>query len=260
MDGNRRFARSRGEEVEKGHSEGGNKLHDTLEWCFELGITTVTVFAFSIENFKRSKEEVAGLMKLAQVHLLEHVPALAKRARIEFWGDLSLIPAELRETMLKAQDASKDMKPFALNVCFAYTATEEITRAVSIAAESAAVGGIATRDITPALLSDLMYSHRCLDPDVIVRTSGEVRLSDFLLWQSRLSLLLFYEVLWPEFSPFHLYATILKFQLHRYGPSSHKRDISQLSPSKAEAKSDDEQRSRVATFLAKVHNLPDPLF
>jgi ditrans,polycis-polyprenyl diphosphate synthase len=246
MDGNRRYARNRGEEVEKGHTEGGNKLHDTLQWCFELGITTVTVFAFSIENFKRSKEEVEGLMKIAQVHLLEHVPALAKRARIEFWGDLSLIPPELRETMLKAQEDSKDIKPFALNVCFAYTATEEITRAVSTAAEAAAKGEIAPGDITPEFLSALMYSRRCSDPDVIVRTSSEVRLSDFLLWQSGSSLLFFYEVLWPEFTPLHLYATILKFQYQRYGPNTRQKDQSnpQTLQSKQVAKGGDSERER----------------
>ncbi|KAG8588715.1 hypothetical protein GDO81_006070 [Engystomops pustulosus] len=149
MDGNRRYAKKCHVERQEGHSQGFEKLAETLRWCLNLGICEVTVYAFSIENFKRSKEEVDGLMELARqkfTRLLEE-------------------------------------KCF-LNVCFAYTSRHEVTNAVCEVARGVQEGLIEPRDVTENLLDQCLYTSHSPDPDLLIRTSGEVRLSDFLLWQT----------------------------------------------------------------------------
>ncbi|TRY58566.1 hypothetical protein DNTS_000406 [Danionella cerebrum] len=181
MDGNRRYAQKTHKVRQEGHTQGFEKLAETLRWCLNLGIHEVTVYAFSIENFKRSKEEVDGLMELAR----------QKFSRL------------LTEQCF-------------LNVCFAYTSRHEIANAVKEMAWGVEQGLINPSDVSEALLSECLYSSSSPDPDLLIRTSGEVRLSDFLLWQTSYSCLVFQSVLWPEYSFWNLCEAVLQYQLsHR---------------------------------------------
>lgn len=212
MDGNRRFARKVKKDVTSGHDLGGMKLKQTLEWCLELGILHVSAFAFSIENFKRSKEEVDGLMNLARKKLMVYIPELSKKTKIQFLGDISLLPHDLQCIIADAIEQSKNITGSTLNICFAYTSTDEIRRATQTLAQGVKRGLINSSDIDNTLFESCLDSHGVIEPDIIVRTSGEIRLSDFMLWQSSYSCLVFCDVLWPEFNIKHLYTTILNYQ------------------------------------------------
>ncbi|XP_010127511.1 PREDICTED: dehydrodolichyl diphosphate synthase isoform X4 [Chlamydotis macqueenii] len=179
MDGNRRYAQKCHVERQEGHSQGFDKLAQTLRWCLNLGIREVTVYAFSIENFKRSKEEVDGLMDLAR----------QKFSRL------------LEEQCF-------------LNVCFAYTSRHEISNAVREMAWGVEQGLLEPSDVSESLLDKCLYTNNSPDPDLLIRTSGEVRLSDFLLWQTSHSCLVFQSVLWPEYSFWNLCEAILRFQMN----------------------------------------------
>ncbi|KAM6296096.1 dehydrodolichyl diphosphate synthase complex subunit DHDDS isoform 3-T3 [Aegotheles albertisi] len=179
MDGNRRYARKCHVERQQGHSQGFDKLAQTLRWCLNLGIQEVTVYAFSIENFKRSQEEVDGLMDLAR----------QKFSRL------------LEEQCF-------------LNVCFAYTSRHEISNAVREMAWGVEQGLLEPSDVSESLLDKCLYTNNSPDPDLLIRTSGEVRLSDFLLWQTSHSCLVFQSVLWPEYSFWNLCEAVLRFQMN----------------------------------------------
>ncbi|XP_010134488.1 PREDICTED: dehydrodolichyl diphosphate synthase isoform X3 [Buceros rhinoceros silvestris] len=179
MDGNRRYAQKCHVERQEGHSQGFEKLAETLRWCLNLGIREVTVYAFSIENFKRSKEEVDGLMDLAR----------QKFSRL------------LEEQCF-------------LNVCFAYTSRHEICNAVREMAWGVEQGLLEPSDVSESLLEKCLYTSNSPDPDLLIRTSGEVRLSDFLLWQTSHSCLVFQSVLWPEYSFWNLCEAILRYQMN----------------------------------------------
>uniref|UniRef100_A0ABI8A2S1 Alkyl transferase n=1 Tax=Felis catus TaxID=9685 RepID=A0ABI8A2S1_FELCA len=179
MDGNRRYAKKRQVERQEGHSQGFNKLAETLRWCLNLGILEVTVYAFSIENFKRSKSEVDGLMDLAR----------QKFSRL------------MEEQCF-------------LNVCFAYTSRHEISNAVREMAWGVEQGLLDPSDISESLLDKCLYTNHSPHPDILIRTSGEVRLSDFLLWQTSHSCLVFQPVLWPEYTFWNLCEALLQYQMN----------------------------------------------
>uniref|UniRef100_A0A671K5M6 Alkyl transferase n=1 Tax=Sinocyclocheilus anshuiensis TaxID=1608454 RepID=A0A671K5M6_9TELE len=183
MDGNRRFAQKAHVERQEGHSQGFEKLAETLRWCLNLGIHEVTVYAFSIENVKRSKEEVDGLMELARQkfsRLLTEQENLEKHGVcIRVLGDLTLLPADLQQLIAKSVVATKAHN----------------------------------NDVSEVLLSECLYSSNSPNPDLLIRTSGEVRLSDFLLWQTSYSCLVFQSVLWPEYSFWNLCEAVLQYQL-----------------------------------------------
>lgn len=217
MDGNRRYAKKQHVEKVQGHSKGFDKLSDCLSWCLELGIKEVTVYAFSIENFKRSEEEVNQLMQLArekfsklfeeQEKLMEHGVC------IRVIGNLTLLPEDLRNLMAKAVLMTKDNSNAILNVAFPYTSRDEITNSVKVIVEAAKRGKIQAEDIDEDLVSHCLYTNQSPDPEILIRTSGEVRLSDFLLWQTSRSQIYFNKVLWPEFGIWHLLGCIFQFQV-----------------------------------------------
>ncbi|XP_040985098.1 dehydrodolichyl diphosphate synthase complex subunit DHDDS isoform X2 [Haliaeetus albicilla] len=187
MDGNRRYAQKCHVERQQGHSQGFDKLAQTLRWCLNLGIREVTVYAFSIENFKRSKEEVDGLMDLARQkfsRLLEEQESLKKHGVcIRVLGDLPLLPLDIQELIAQAVLATRNYNKCFLNVCFAYTSRHEISNAVREMAWGVEQGLLEPSDVSESLLDKCLYTNNSPDPDLLIRTSGEVRLSDFLLWQ-----------------------------------------------------------------------------
>lgn len=218
MDGNRRFARKKNYAHAQGHLLGFDKLSQALEWCLDIGISQVTVYAFSIENFKRSSEEVDGLMELAREkfsRLLQERDFLDKNGvRVCILGNISLLPTDIQQLMVEGAEMTKHNDRAVLNVCVAYTSRDEMCSAMKDVAEGVSRQLIHPSDISESLLERCFYSDHPDPPDLLIRTSGEVRLSDFLLWQSSFSVLSFMPVLWPEFSRWHLYAGILYYQMN----------------------------------------------
>ncbi|XP_036873723.1 dehydrodolichyl diphosphate synthase complex subunit DHDDS isoform X1 [Manis javanica] len=218
MDGNRRYARKCQVEQQEGHSQGFNKLAETLRWCLNLGILEVTVYAFSIENFKRSKSEVDGIMDLARQkfsRLMEEQEKLQKHGVcIRVLGDLHLLPLDLQELIAQAVQATKNYNRCFLNVCFAYTSRHEISNAVREMAWGVEQGLLDPSDVSESLLDKCLYTNQSLPPDILIRTSGEVRLSDFLLWQTSHSCLVFQPILWPEYTFWNLCEAIFQFQMN----------------------------------------------
>lgn len=218
MDGNRRYAKKCQVERQEGHTQGFNKLAETLRWCLNLGILEVTVYAFSIENFKRSKSEVDGLLDLARQKfscLMEEQEKLKKHGVcIRVLGDLHLLPLDLQKKIAQAVQATKNYNKCFLNVCFAYTSRHEITNAVREMAWGVEQGLLEPSDVSESLLDQCLYSNHSPQPDILIRTSGEVRLSDFLLWQTSHSCLVFQPVLWPEYTFWNLCEAILQFQMN----------------------------------------------
>lgn len=216
MDGNRRFAQKENIAKAEGHSKGFDKLSETLQWCQDIGITEVTVYAFSIENFKRSKEEVDTLMSLARDKfrkLLEERDKLHERGIcIRIIGNTSLLPEDIQKFMAEAVLLTKDNKQAFLNVAFSYTSRDEITHSIRTVAEGVARKQLRQDDIDEELLTKCMYTKHGPDPDLLVRTSGEVRLSDFLLWQSSSTVIYFTKTLWPEFNIWHLFGAVFYYQ------------------------------------------------
>ncbi|KAK6474511.1 dehydrodolichyl diphosphate synthase complex subunit DHDDS-like isoform X1 [Huso huso] len=220
MDGNRRYARKLHVERQQGHTQGFDKLAETLRWCLNLEIREVTVYAFSIENFKRAKDEVDGLMELARQkfsRLLDEQEDLEKHGVcIRVLGDLTLLPLDIQKLIAQAVLATKNHNKCFLNVCFAYTSRHEITNAVKEAAWGVEQGLIKPSDVSEFLLDECLYTSNSPDPDLLIRTSGEVRLSDFLLWQTTYSCLVFQSILWPEYSFWNFCEAILQYQLNHH--------------------------------------------
>uniref|UniRef100_H2YIH2 Alkyl transferase n=1 Tax=Ciona savignyi TaxID=51511 RepID=H2YIH2_CIOSA len=234
MDGNRRYAVKKHVERIEGHSQGFDKLAEVLQWCQELGVKEVTVYAFSAENFKRSKEEVNSLMELARSKF-ERI--LKEKGKLEELGVRLCI----------------------LNVCAAYTSRLEITQAVKDIKWGVEEGLLYENDITERLMDRTLQIPKV---DLLIRTSGEVRLSDFLLWQSSLSYLSFLKHLWPELTVWDFYGAILLYQ-QSYKVIKEERELNEkemmeeeslcekdsLDPSEVQRK----RRQRVENFITKLN-------
>ncbi|KAL1131748.1 hypothetical protein AAG570_011361 [Ranatra chinensis] len=216
MDGNRRYARKNNVEKLEGHSKGFDKLSEVLQWCLDLGIPEVTVYAFSIENFKRSEEEVNGLMELARGKfkriLLERETLNEHGVKIRVIGNLSLLPPDIRKLVAEVELITKDNNKAVLNVAFSYTAQDEMTYGTNLILNGLANDSISTEDLNLKLFSKCLYTRGSKHPELIIRTSGETRLSDFLLFQGSCSYLYFADVLWPELSAWDLLWAVFKYQ------------------------------------------------
>jgi len=227
MDGNRRFAKQSGVATIQGHSKGFDKLAETLQWCRELGVKEVTVYAFSIENFKRDEKEVEALLNLAKEKfkiLVSEEEKLKKHGvRVKIIGNISYLPQDMQDIVRKAEKITELNSEATLNVAFSYTSREEITHAVSEACKMINKGELKPADIDQDLLERLMYTSHSSKPDLLIRTSGETRLSDFLLWQASSSITYFTPVLWPEFSIWQLLVGVFFYQRHHYSFSKLKQ-------------------------------------
>lgn len=205
MDGNGRWATQRFLPRVAGHRQGVESLRRCVQACTERGIRMLTVFAFSSENWTRPVDEVAGLMGLMSTALANEVASLQRNGvRIRFVGDVTPLSARLRDGLLQAELATAGNQRLLLNVCFNYGGRWDIARAAAALAER----GVA---ITEASLSQELSLSDLPDPDLIVRTGGEQRLSNFLLWQAAYAELYFTEKLWPEFDETELDAAIAAF-------------------------------------------------
>ncbi|KRY90087.1 Dehydrodolichyl diphosphate synthase [Trichinella pseudospiralis] len=216
MDGNRRFATKLGMEATSGHEYGYETLMKTLQWCREVGIREVTVFALSIENFKRSEAELNALMNLARMkfsRILETLNSVEKNdVRCRFFGNFDYLPGDIRELMEAIALKTRENKGLFLNICFPYTACDELRRACVSIMKTFKTNELTEDHLTEELISKHLDSGSSTEPDLLVRTSGETRLSDFLLWQSSYSCLYFDQVLWPDYSFWNLFRAILFYQ------------------------------------------------
>ena len=211
MDGNGRWAKKRGLPRTAGHKAGAETFRRIATYCGEIGVKYLTVYAFSTENWKRSEEEVSGIMRLLDRYLDEGLRDLEKnRVRVCFFGDLSRLSPQLRKKCLEAQERSREYD-LQVNFCFNYGGRLEIVQAAQRFAQEVQNGTRKPEDLTEALFDSYLYSAGVPDPELIIRPSGEQRTSNFLLWQSAYSEYVFMNVLWPDFSPADLDAAIAEY-------------------------------------------------
>ena len=201
MDGNGRWAKKRGLPRSAGHAAGGETFRRIAEHCRDIGVQYLTVYAFSTENWKRSEQEVSGIMELMGKYLDEALANMeAVHCRICFFGDLSRLSPELQERCRAAEERSAAFTERQVNFCFNYGGRDEITRAAKAFSADVLAGKYKPEDLSEELLGSYLYSFDVPDPELIIRPSGEKRTSNFLLWQSAYSEYVFMDVLWPDFT------------------------------------------------------------
>lgn len=206
MDGNGRWAKKRGLPRTAGHKAGAETFRDIATYCKELGMDYLTVYAFSTENWKRPAEEVSAIMSLLEQYLLEAVDTMERDyIRLRFFGDLSALSPELQALAHRTDDISGHYDGFQANICLNYGGRAEILRAAQLCAA-------AGEDWTEENFSKYLWSAGIPDPELIIRPSGELRLSNFLLWQCAYSEFYFCDTLWPDFTRADLDKAIIDYQ------------------------------------------------
>ena len=220
LDGNRRYARSIGlPDLIEGHRLGARKLEEVLTWCEELDIRMVSIWILSTENLQRPPEELAGLLALIENKLRDAArdpKTHRKRMRIRAIGKLELLPASMQDAIREAEEATRGYEGFFLNVAVGYGGRQEIADAVQNLLRDRGAQGMsleaAIAEITPDNVGKYLYTYDLPDPELIIRTSGEVRLSGFLLWQSAYSEYYFCDAYWPAFRRIDLLRAIRSYQ------------------------------------------------
>lgn len=209
MDGNGRWAKKRGMPRTFGHAAGAETFRKIGNLCKELGIKYLTVYAFSTENWKRPQQEVDAIMGLLKKYLLEAIEdAVKNESRVVIFGDLSPLTPELRELCQQAEDCTAHFTDCQMNICLNYGGRDEILRAVKACLQE----GKDPEQLTEQDITDRLYSAGVPDPDLVIRPSGEIRISNFLLWQSAYSEFYFTDVLWPDFDREELLKAIAAYQ------------------------------------------------
>jgi tritrans,polycis-undecaprenyl-diphosphate synthase [geranylgeranyl-diphosphate specific] len=215
MDGNRRFAEELGMDRGKGHQEGRNKLEELLVWCLELDIKNLTVYAFSTENFARTGDEVKGLMALFEKSFRDvgdDERVHKNKIRLRVLGQRELLPREVQEAIAYAEEKTRGYSDYSFNICVAYGGREEILDALRAVAAKVKSGELSLDDIDEKLFAQHLYTADLPDPDLILRTSGEERVSNFLLWQLAYSELYFTDVYWPGLRKIDFLRAIRSYQ------------------------------------------------
>jgi len=213
MDGNGRWAKKRGLPRSSGHAAGAKTFERIVEDAGNIGIKIVTVYAFSTENWSRPKEEVNALMALLEDYLDHGLERLSNRdVKIHFIGDMSAFSDEFQKKLCHMEKTTYNNSGLLLNVALNYGGRNEITNAVRIIAEKVKDGELSCSDITEETISEHLYTSGQADPDLIIRPSGEYRLSNFLLWQSAYSEFWYSNCLWPDFTKEDLLKSISDFQ------------------------------------------------
>jgi len=220
MDGNGRWAQKRGLPRSLGHQAGVEALKDTIKLCCDLKIKVLTVYGFSTENWKRPPEEINSIMNLVVDYLNNEIKELCRKGvRVNPIGGLGGLPEKVRETLSMAVRQSRDNSGLIFNVALNYGGRQELTDAVCAIASSVAAGRIKVGQINTSTVADHLYTAGLPDPDLIIRTSGVSRISNFLLWQSAYSEIYITDVLWPDFKQRHLLRALAVYQQRerRYG-------------------------------------------
>ena len=212
MDGNGRWAKKRGMPRTAGHAAGAEAFRRTANYCRTLGVRYLTVYAFSTENWKRSEEEIQGIMILLRQYLEEAMRDMEKNhVCFRFFGDLSRLSPDLKQLCRDAEARSSRYHDVQVNFCLNYGGRDEIVKAARQFAEEVAAGSRRPEELDENLFGQYLYSAGIPDPELVIRPSGEKRISNFLLWQSAYSEYVFMNVLWPDFSPADLDAAIEEY-------------------------------------------------
>ncbi len=223
MDGNGRWARRRLQQRTVGHSEGVNSVNRITRFASDLGIGYLTLYAFSTENWNRPADEVDTLMHLIGETILREAPELrANNVHINLVGDIDRLPESVRRNLFEGRDMTADCTGLNLNLCLSYSSRWEITEAVRRIAEQAATGQLDPYAVSEELISDHLATAGMPDPDLLIRTGGEQRISNFLLWQIAYAELYFTPVLWPDFDESDFTEALLQYhnRERRFGMTS----------------------------------------
>lgn len=213
MDGNRRWAKEKGLETKLGHKEGAENLKRIAKYANEIGIKYLTVYAFSTENWKRTKEEVGALMFLLNWYLDDLLNSSdLDNVKINVLGDITKLDAGTQKLILKLENKTKDYTGLQLNVAFNYGGRDEITRAVKKIASAVKNNEISIDDIDEDLISNSIYTAGMPDPDLLIRPGGEKRISNFLPWQLSYTEFIFIDKYWPDFNKNDLDEAIVEYE------------------------------------------------
>ncbi|MHA1185262.1 MAG: polyprenyl diphosphate synthase [Candidatus Heimdallarchaeota archaeon] len=215
LDGNRRFARKKGLEGKEGHIFGADKVELLLRWCLKLKIKIVTLYAFSTENFNRSPDEVKKIMELLLDRLkkiIDEPLIMDNKVMVKFIGRREFLSDEINKIINVIEEKTKDFENFRLNVAVSYGGRAEIVDAVKKIVEKVQNNELEISKINEEIISENLYTEGIPDPDLIIRTSGEERLSGFLLWQSAYSELYFIDIYWPAFRKIDLWRAVRIYQ------------------------------------------------
>ncbi|HEY8256890.1 MAG TPA: isoprenyl transferase [Gemmatimonadales bacterium] len=213
MDGNGRWAKGRSLPRPVGHHAGMTAVREVIGGCLDAGVGVLTLFAFSQENWQRPALEIEALMRLLEEYIARELGNLRERGvSVRILGEVGRLTAGARRAVDRVVQETAGGETLALNLCISYGSRAEITRAARLLAAEAAAGRLAPDEIDEEMLSQQLYTAPWPDPDLLIRTSGEMRLSNFLLWQLAYAELYVTPVLWPDFSRRHLFEAILEFQ------------------------------------------------
>lgn len=200
MDGNGRWAVQRNQPRLFGHKAGASSVKDVVETAKEIGVKVLTLYAFSSENWNRPKQEVSGLMSILKNYLASELARLMKNGiQLRCIGDIERFPVEPRKALLHAIENTSDNQEFILNLALSYGARDELVRATRLLARECAEGRLDPDDIDDKALESHLYTAGIPDPDLLIRTGGESRVSNFLLWQISYAEIYFTDVMWPDF-------------------------------------------------------------
>jgi len=220
MDGNHRWAKMRGLPIQVGHKKGTDNIEKISDACIDLGVKYLTIYAFSSENWDRPQEEVSYLMKLLDEYLEKEIESLMKKnVRILISGDLSRLSLKTKQRISVIENQTKNNKALTLNVAFSYGGRQEIVDAVKKIVLEVSANKLTVDNVTQELIAGNLYQPSIPDPDLLIRTAGDLRISNFLLWQSAYTELYFTEIFWPDFSKKDLENAIINFNKRerRYG-------------------------------------------
>ncbi len=213
MDGNGRWAQSRHQPRLYGHKVGADSVREVVETATEIGVEVLTLYAFSTENWKRPEKEVSGLMSILRSYLLSELSRMLKNnIRLTCSGEMDRLPENVREVLQESIAKTTNNTKLTLNLALSYGSRDEILRAARRIAAKCVEGDISVNDIDEEMFSDHLYTRGLVDPDLLVRTSGESRLSNFLLWQASYAEILFTDVMWPDFRRKEFLEAIAEYQ------------------------------------------------
>lgn len=211
MDGNGRWAKKRGLPRSAGHAAGSKNFKDIARYCNKIGLKYLTVYAFSTENWKRPVEEVSAIMDILRDYLKDSKNFKDENIKVQFIGNLSVLDEDIQQLIKEAEEGSAQATGLHLNIALNYGGRDEIVNAVKVIYNKVSSGELTTDDVTEDLISSNLYTAGQPDPDLIIRPSGEYRLSNYLIWQAAYSEYWFSNVLWPDFSAKHLEQAIDEF-------------------------------------------------
>jgi tritrans,polycis-undecaprenyl-diphosphate synthase [geranylgeranyl-diphosphate specific] len=217
LDGNRRWASGKDLSPWFGHEKGAEKVEQLLDWCLKLDVKSITVYAFSTENFRRTKSEIEEIMRISEEEfrrILTDERIHKNRVRVTFIGRVKMLPESMQQLMMEVENATRNYNDHFLSIAFAYGGRAEIVDAAKKIAEEVQKGELAPEKVNEQIFEQYLYTSHLpkQDPDLIIRTSGEERLSGFLLWQSAYSELCFLDVYWPDFRLIDLLRAVRTFE------------------------------------------------